>query len=343
MTVKVSVVIPVYNSENYIERCIQSLLNQQLNHCEFIFINDGSTDRSKQIIERYKKLDSRILLINQSNKGVSAARNAGLSLCRGDYIGFVDADDEVKGSMFEILYNKAAAGDIDLLISNFESGKNLSNPTKYVKYAFPESVPLSKNMIVSYLLEKEDCNSVCNKLYKRSLLKKYNIKFPSHLSHGEDGFFNLNVSLNSVAIEYINFSGYLYRDVPGSATRNMVHNDYFKKALSIYHHAVPEKCFHTISKSQVELLQSKKLIKNVISYTYLYYSFFKTDGFKQKNRYVYQMITHPEVRKALATSFPSYFKEVSKYEKALLIMIKIKSIIGIYVLMTYSLKKNNQM
>src|SRR6476646_4070363 len=93
MSQKVSVIIPVYNAGKYITRCIESLLNQTLQECEFIFINDGSIDDSREIIEGYKQVDDRIILINQVNQGVSIARNKGLYLAAGEYVGFVDADD----------------------------------------------------------------------------------------------------------------------------------------------------------------------------------------------------------------------------------------------------------
>ncbi|MES9697320.1 glycosyltransferase [Bacillus sp. JJ927] len=102
-----SVIIPVYNAEKYITQCIESLLNQTLRECEFIFINDGSTDNSEKIIEDYKKINDRITLINQENQGVSIARNRGLDVSTGEYVGFVDADDYIEKDMYEMLYNAA--------------------------------------------------------------------------------------------------------------------------------------------------------------------------------------------------------------------------------------------
>ena len=120
LEIKISVVIPVYNAEEYIIECIESLLGQTLKECEFIFVNDGSNDGSQQIIERYKLLDSRIKLINQENQGVSCARNNGLKIALGEYIGFVDADDFIEEEMYEVLYDSIKSDNSDSVISNYK-------------------------------------------------------------------------------------------------------------------------------------------------------------------------------------------------------------------------------
>jgi glycosyltransferase involved in cell wall biosynthesis len=89
----ISIIVPVYNTANYLDECVTSLLQQTYSNCEFIFINDGSTDGSLSILEKYQATDARIIVINQENQGVSVARNQGLSIVKGTYIGFVDSDD----------------------------------------------------------------------------------------------------------------------------------------------------------------------------------------------------------------------------------------------------------
>ena len=102
--IKLSVVIPVYNAEKHLKACIESLLSQTLAGLEFIFVNDGSQDNSPEIIASYQATDSRITLINQSNQGVSVARNNGIAVAQGEYIGFVDADDTIASDFFEKHY-----------------------------------------------------------------------------------------------------------------------------------------------------------------------------------------------------------------------------------------------
>lgn len=100
ITPKVSIIVPVYNVENYLRKCLDSLINQTLKNIEIICINDGSTDNSLSILEEYASKDERIIVINQENAGVSSARNRGLEIATGEYIAFVDADDSVTPDCF---------------------------------------------------------------------------------------------------------------------------------------------------------------------------------------------------------------------------------------------------
>ena len=104
---KISIIVPVYNVEKYLERCLDSLINQTLKDIEIICINDGSTDNSSEILKEYAKKDSRIIIINQNNQGISVARNNGMNKAKGKYIGFVDSDDWVDLDFFEKLYKAA--------------------------------------------------------------------------------------------------------------------------------------------------------------------------------------------------------------------------------------------
>ena len=113
---KVSVIIPVYNVEPYLEKCLDSLINQTLKDIEIICINDCSTDNSLNILEQFKNKDERIKLINlKENKGAAAARNEGLKIAKGEYLGFVDPDDYVDLNFYEELYKKAKQDDADIV------------------------------------------------------------------------------------------------------------------------------------------------------------------------------------------------------------------------------------
>ena len=105
--INVSIILPAYNVEYYIDKCIQSLLNQTLKNIEIILINDGSTDNTLKIIENFSKLDSRIKVVSKNNGGVASARNLGVTLSKGKYIDFVDPDDFIELNTYEILYNLA--------------------------------------------------------------------------------------------------------------------------------------------------------------------------------------------------------------------------------------------
>ena len=121
---KISVIVPIYNSEKFLNKCLDSIVNQTLREIEIILINDGSVDSSYQICERYAEYDKRIILINQENKGVSSARNAGIEKASGEYLGFVDSDDYIEAEMYSKLYNSAKRYDADLVNCDAIRNKN---------------------------------------------------------------------------------------------------------------------------------------------------------------------------------------------------------------------------
>ena len=117
--IKLSIIVPVYNVAEYLERCLNSLINQTLNEIEIICVNDGSTDNSLCILEKFAELDKRIKIINQKNKGLSGARNTGIKLVQGEYFGFLDSDDWVDLDYFEKLYKRAQNCDADISLGDF--------------------------------------------------------------------------------------------------------------------------------------------------------------------------------------------------------------------------------
>lgn len=207
--IKVSVIIPVYNAERYIGRCLDSVINQTLKDIEIIVVNDGSVDESKKIIEEYQKKDKRIKFINQSNKGAGAARNAGLKEVDGEYISFIDADDYVANTMLEELYELTEKEEIDLVCSNYFRTKNnidvILNSDEYADI-------IKKNESEDFLREytwgryTRKIEYTCsNSLYKSDIIKKNNIRFEEDkLMIGEDYLFNLDY------FKYIN-SIYCYK------------------------------------------------------------------------------------------------------------------------------------
>ncbi|UOY92700.1 glycosyltransferase [Ectobacillus sp. JY-23] len=337
---KVSVIIPVYNSAIYLNECIESLLQQTLSECEFIFVNDGSRDNSKQIIESYQAIDKRIILLNQENQGVSVARNNGMNVATGEYIGFVDADDYVKKDMFAKLYRQAKYCDCDSVLSDFES--KIEGRTVITTYPFQQEKCLDasviKKEILPYLLQYEDLNQVWNKLYKRNVIEEYKICFPVGIDLGEDGMFNLRFFSKAKSLIYVQKSYYYYREVQGSATRNISQKDYFKNALEVYLHNHDNVIVG--EDKRVEELKANKLIRSVISYTHIYFTPTKDMSFLRRYSYVSKMINNEEVIKALVIYKRHESKQSSKYEQLLLQMIRKKLVLGLYVLTAYSRYRN---
>ena len=125
---KVSVIVPVYNVEQYLSRCLTSLINQTLEDIEIIVVNDGSTDGSERIIKEYKRNNSKIIAVNKENGGLSSARNFGLYYATGEYVAFLDSDDYVDRNIYKKMYEKAKATNSDYVESPILSGKYSSEP-----------------------------------------------------------------------------------------------------------------------------------------------------------------------------------------------------------------------
>jgi len=119
MSYKISIIVPIYNSEKYLRKCINSLLCQSYSNLEIILVNDGSKDKSGEICEEYALLDSRIKVIHTENCGQASARNTGLTVAKGEYIGFVDSDDWVDNDMYETLINMIGKYDADIAECGF--------------------------------------------------------------------------------------------------------------------------------------------------------------------------------------------------------------------------------
>ena len=114
MSPKISIIVPVYKVEKYIHKCIDSILNQTFKDFELILVDDGSPDNCGKICDEYAKKDSRVIVIHKENGGLSSARNSGLDIARGDYIGFVDSDDYIENDMYELLYNLCEENNCDI-------------------------------------------------------------------------------------------------------------------------------------------------------------------------------------------------------------------------------------
>ena len=336
----ISVIIPVYNAEKYLEECIKSLLSQSLYDCQFIFVNDGSNDNSVDIIRSYIKKDKRITLINQKNQGVSEARNTGILNAKGEYIGFVDSDDYVDSDMYKVLYKDIKNEKCEVLISNFEEELN---GNKYVRrYSLKENQVLDKtyiqNNIVSFFIKDDSLNTVCNKLYKKSIIDEYNIRFPKGLPLGEDGIFNMIYFSKCNSCKYIDYTGYHYREVHGSATRNLHKHDYFQRELDVYNFDL-EKLIDIPQNINIKSLKSIKLINNIKSNIYIYFDKNQDQSIFYKCKYIKRIVNKKEIKEALEI-YLSNVNITGRYEKLFLFCMKNTLTILLYILCIYSKIRN---
>lgn len=170
---KVSVIIPIYQVEKYLERCIKSVINQSYKNIEIILIDDGSTDHCPTICDEYAQKDSRIIVIHKQNGGLSSARNSGLLACNGDYVSFIDSDDYIDEHMIEIMVKKIEITNSDIVCCGFY----FEMDNGYISKSFMPSLILNKSDAIDALIENTYLNHYSwNKLYKKKVFK--NVYFP---------------------------------------------------------------------------------------------------------------------------------------------------------------------
>ena len=187
---KLSIIIPIYNTGIYLHKCIKSILSQKLEDFELILVDDGSKDDSGAICDEYAKQDKRIKVIHKENEGVSIARNTGIAMAEGDYIGFVDSDDWIEVDMYNTLYKLAVSKECDIVMCD--------TVTKYDEK--PDEEDTITQLKGGELLYKKDIHpellremagSSCRCIYKMEMLKNNNITFPQNIPLSEDRMFNI--------------------------------------------------------------------------------------------------------------------------------------------------------
>lgn len=209
----VSIIVPVYNVAPYLHECIDSIVNQTYSNLEIILVDDGSTDESGQICDAYAAQDHRIHVIHQTNGGVSAARNAGIAVATGEYIGFVDSDDFLDINMYSLLVSHLEANELDILECNAYRYKSKHNIKAYkndghiIIYNHDEAL-----QIAMY----DGFTAAWNKLYKRSVLG--DIRFPTGRKF-EDSATSYLIINNAQRVGHIDLCLYYYRLNPNSITQ----------------------------------------------------------------------------------------------------------------------------
>ena len=222
MTEKITVIVPVYNVENYLNKCLDSLINQTYKNLEIIVINDGSTDNSGEICQEYAQKDNRIVYIEKENGGQSEARNMGLDRMTGSYVTFVDSDDWVELDYVENLYKKITKYQADIAVGNYYSFNETEG--MYYFHIFGDScyekvydnVSIFENLYESQEMKSFALISVWGKLYKADLLKHLRFDIGKL---GEDGYLNQKIYLLAEKTIYLNKGLYAYRQREGSSSR----------------------------------------------------------------------------------------------------------------------------
>lgn len=276
----ITVIVPIFNAEGYIKRCVDSILVQSYKYFELILINDGSEDNSLNIINALALQDSRIKVINQKNMGVSYARNNGINEATGLFISFVDSDDLLESDYLKKMHDTIVEYNSDIIISNTIVSNEKSQ--KIYRNSFPKNILLDKNYvqkeILQNLVKSEELFAVWNKLYKRDIILENSIKFPIELKREEDQIFNLVYFSHCKSAFFLDDQGYIYIEREGSVSRNenilnsfLLSYEKFKLDYNNYF-----KISEILSNDQIQNLKSIRFV-NKSHYLYFHMSFSQYD------------------------------------------------------------------
>ena len=243
MNVKVSIIVPVFKVEAYLDRCVKSLVGQTLKDIEIILVDDGSPDRSPLICDEWAERDTRIRVIHKSNEGLGLTRNAGIKKATGEYVAFVDSDDFVEPDMYQRLYNECKNNDLDCIYSEF----NVDNYPSFRVVNRPEKLYLGREEIEELRLDivgaepsyisgvKYHCSS-CKGLYSRKLIQKHNLRFKSEREYiSEDMLFNLEFLYKAERVKIVPWQYYHYC-LNGASLSHSYRPDRWEKLLKMLDH-----------------------------------------------------------------------------------------------------------
>lgn len=216
---RISTIVPAYNAEKDLNRCLNSILAQTMHDFEIIIINDGSTDATLKICEEYANRDVRVIIKSQTNQGVSAARNYGLSLASGEYICFIDADDYIDSRYFEVLLRNITEQNADISVCGWSRSEQHEKDIP--------SVQVWNQKESFYQLFKYDVidGSVCCKLYRKDAIQ--NIRFNNELKLGEDQIFFIQAIEQSKKMVFQDLKLYMYAYNPNSAMNTAIDKRYW--------------------------------------------------------------------------------------------------------------------
>ncbi len=269
----VSVVVPVYNAEKYLDRCIDSIVNQTYNHLEIILVDDGSPDECPKMCDEWAKKDSRITVIHKENAGAGMARNTGLDNANGDYIFFVDSDDYVSTQIVEKCLLNAEKSNSDMVIFGrydvFDDGKCIKKDIKTNKFIFDKND--IQNELISALLDYEFGigMSIWSKMYKVQTIKRLNKRFVSEREFfSEDVYFGIDLLADIDKATVVNENLYFYSVRDNSLSRKFDINRYQAQNDSFYERTI-------------ELARIKNLPENVIKHIAVRYHMYSIANMKQ--------------------------------------------------------------
>ncbi|MCL7746080.1 glycosyltransferase [Halalkalibacter alkaliphilus] len=237
MNPKISIIVPIYNVEKYLKQCIDSILAQTFKDFELILVNDGSPDNCGEICEKYAKNDNRVIVIHKKNNGVSSARNSGIEIAKGEYVGFVDPDDTVEKNMYERLIDTAITFNAEIVVSpitiiNHKNNTNNVTPIWKNVNCIINNKEIVEEIIPSLIQNKTySLVSSVNKLYKTSIFNDFNIIFDENKNHSEDARFNFTLLPLIKNLVFIEQPLYNYNIYPRDSLTQTFREDLYRDVL----------------------------------------------------------------------------------------------------------------
>ncbi|MBQ7257227.1 MAG: glycosyltransferase [Abditibacteriota bacterium] len=323
---KISVIVPVYNTEKYIKRAVDSILNQTFKDLDIILIDDGSTDQSGVICDEYAKKDSRIVVVHhQKNMGVSIARNIGIDIATGEYIAFADSDDYIENDMYEILYNVAEKEKADMVNCGV---RIFDNNREYIGTDFrtqPNKV-MGRKEILDYLssFNVQYISLSCTKLIRRYFITENDIRFYPHLQVQENFIFVLELLLKAESMYFIDKPLYNYVKRENSLTtkkyRNKIYNLFNIAYLRVKH--LYENADITGHEKQMQFYFSRYLLSVIKRIKYY------EAPFSERNNEI-RNICETELFKSITNNLLD-IKELNKRNYYILLCLKVLSKLKAY-------------
>ena len=327
MKPELSIIVPVYKVEKYLERCIDSLVNQTLKNVEIILIDDGSPDNSGNICDLYAKKFNNIVVVHKKNEGSVMARNTGLDIAKGKWIGFVDSDDYIDLNMYEEMINVANDEDADIVsCRTSEYDYIFQCNDKYKVFSGEQLLEIVFGMVGNTSLHKNDLSygmSVWRSIFKNEIINKNNIRFFSEREcssedmcfnvtyfskinkavYMKNGFYHYTVNMNSLSNtfypEKIDSEVALYHLISNIYKNNYKYNDSFEESSD---RLLIAKMKSSLNKNSVSFAKSNKIlyienIKKIVNYPEVHtaVSRFKKNNLKMKDKILYYLIQHKNI------------------------------------------------
>lgn len=302
---KLSIIVPVYDVEPFLRRCVESILSQSFEDFEVILVDDGSPDRCGFIIDDYSKKDERVIPIHQQNKGVSEARNVGLNVARGKYIGFVDPDDWIEPEMYSVLFNSIELFNCDIASCSWVDNDDLGNERIYSSGLSSQVMTGEEYMKHLFDMPPTISGSACSKVFKKSIIQS---DFSKQYFINEDNLFVAKCCANCNKAVYINnplYHVYLRnnsatRKIPGKVAYGLpARRDIIEIAKSVSDECgmLAEKVFldQCIVYTGSTVDEKFRNYSSFVFYNYMHHNLLsvinnRTIAFKQKMLYLYRYL-----------------------------------------------------